>query len=271
MYAALGQQVAVAQIVGSSDAVTTSDSSQSAGTSSASHADSDDSAGSGSGQSSASSDVGSDSEGNNSIDEDIDFGFAVDPGFGVEPNPISGNAPGLVDDLKSSVEDLISERPTVGWNEVEDLEDYCADNPEICEAPVLFSASDNPLDFDQNDTLGPDELELEYVRLVDFHGYNTGFLIGAGSVVVETSLNFGGAAANDNDFGENGPSGLIDPQFSGIGFGALLITGEGSTLEAKNFLHFSTQCTNSSQGAVPMMVAIQIPLIQMITSILLVI
>ena len=251
LYSALGQQVAVAQIVGSSDAVTTSDSSQSAGTSSASDADSDDSAGSGSGQSSASSDVGSDSEGNNSIDEDIDFGFAVDPGFGVEPNPISGNAPGLVDDLKSSVEDLISERPTVGWNEVEDLEDYCADNPEICEAPVLFSASDNPLDFDQNDTLGPDELELEYVRLVDFHGYNTGFLIGAGSVVVETSLNFGGAVANDNDFGENGPSGLIDPQFSGIGFGALLITGEGSTLEAKNFLHFSTQCTNSSQGGCP--------------------
>ena len=226
MYAALGQQVAVAQIVGSSDAVITSDSSQSAGTSSASDADSDDSAGSGSGQSSASSGVGSDSEGNNSIDGDIDFGFSVNPDFGVEPNPISGNAPGLFDDLKSSVEDLISERPTVGWNEVEDLEGYCADNPETCEAPVLFSASDNPLDFDQNDTLGPGDLEQEYVRLVDFHGYNTGFSIEAGSVVVETSLNFGGAAANDNDFGENGPSGLIDPQFSGIGFGALLITGE---------------------------------------------
>ena len=252
----MGQQVAVAQIVSSSDVITTSDSSQSAGTSSASDPDSDDSACSGSEQSSISSEVCSDSEESNAIDENIDFGFAVDPGFGVEPNPISGNAPGLVDDLKSSVEDLISERPTVGWNEVEDLEDYCADNPEICEAPVSFSASDNPLDFDQNDTLGPGDLEQEYVRLVDFHGYNTGFLIEAGSVVVETSLNFGGAAANDNDFGENGPSGLIDPQFSGIGFGALLITGEGSTLEAKNFLHFSTQCKNSSQGVVQMMVAI---------------
>ena len=76
-------------------------------------------------------------------------------------------------------------------------------------------------------------------------------MIEAGSVVVETSLNFGGAAANDNDFWENGPSGLIDPQFLGIGFGALLVTGEGSTLEAKNFLHFSTQCKNSSQGGCP--------------------
>lgn len=76
-------------------------------------------------------------------------------------------------------------------------------------------------------------------------------MIEAGWVVVETSLNFGGAAANGNDFGENGPSGLIDPQFSGIGFAALLITGEGSTLEAKNFLHFSTQCKNSSQGGCP--------------------
>ena len=31
----------------------------------------------------------------------------------------------------------------------------------------------------------------------------------------------------------------------------MLITGEGSTLEAKNFLHFSTQCNDSSQGGCP--------------------
>ena len=86
------------------------------------------------------------------VESDIDFGFAVDPGFGVNPNPDSGNAPNIIDGLTSKIEDLIENRPTAGWNEVEELEDYCADDPEICE-PAVFATSTNPLDFTQNDTL----------------------------------------------------------------------------------------------------------------------
>ncbi|WP_170952926.1 autotransporter outer membrane beta-barrel domain-containing protein [Synechococcus sp. UW179B] len=184
-------------------------------------------------------------------DIDIDFGFAVDPGFGDKPNPITGNAPGLVDDLKSTIKDLNDNRPTVGWNEVEDLEDYCADDPEICKAPVLFSASDNldfvdnNLDFVDNNTLVPEYLESSYGSLVDFHGFNTGFLIKKKSViVVNENLIFGGAEANNNHFPENF-SDLIDPQFSSVGFGALLITDKNSSLVVNEFLHFSTQCLKS--------------------------
>ena len=104
--------------------------------------------------------------GDSDVDTEIDFGFAVDPGFGVNPNPDSGNAPNIVDGLTSKINDLIDNRPTAGWNEVEELEDYCADDPAICE-PAVFATSSNPLDFTENDTLLADE--SLYPILKDFH------------------------------------------------------------------------------------------------------
>ena len=181
------------------------------------------------------------------IDIDIDFGFAIDPGFGINPNPISGNAPNIIDGLTSRIEDLIENRPTAGWNEVKELEDYCADDPEICE-PAVFATSSNPLDFTQNDTLDADI--KDYNILKDFHNYNTGLLIQR-DVNIVNQLQFGGAL-NDGEFGV-GDVNLANYVAEGLRvdtdkLGAILLIAPDGLLNVFKHLGFSKQCTaeNSS-------------------------
>ena len=216
LYAAWGQQ-AVAQSVGTADVAPTDTTTPS--------------------EPEASSDDSSD------VEEEIDFGFAVDPGFGVNPNPDSGNDPNIVDGLTSKINDLIENRPTAGWNEVEELEDYCADDPEICE-PAVFATSSNPLDFTENDSLLADE--SLYPILKDFHNYNTGLLIQGQNVTITNQLQFGGAL---ND-GEKLPIDLV-PDDLGVNtakLGAMLVIAPGNKLDIGKHLGFSKQCTNEGNG-----------------------
>ena len=216
LYAAWGQQ-AVAQSVGTTDVASTDTTTQS--------------------EPEASADDASD------VEEEIDFGFAVDPGFGVNPNPDSGNAPNIIDGLTSKIEDLIENRPTAGWNEVEELEDYCADDPEICE-PAVFATSSNPLDFTGNDTLLADESLYEILK--DFHNYNTGLLIQGQNVTITNQLQFGGALNDGKELRVD-----LVPDDLGVNtakLGAMLLIAPGNTLDIGKHLGFSKQCTNENNG-----------------------
>ncbi len=216
LYAACGQQ-AVAQSAGTADVASTDTTTQS--------------------EPEASADDSSD------VEEEIDFGFAVDPGFGVNPNPDSGNAPNIIDGLTSKIEDLIENRPTAGWNEVEELEDYCADDPELCE-PAVFFTSSNPLDFTENDTLLADD--NLYPILKDFHNWNTGLLIQGQNVTITNQLQFGGALNNRDGL----PIDLV-PDDLGVNtakLGAMLLIAPGNTLDIGKHLGFSKQCTNENNG-----------------------
>ena len=236
LYAAWGQQ-AVAQSVGTADVASTDTTSQSDPEASADDA-SDDSS------STSTQDVTADSTGDDTsdVEEEIDFGFAVDPGFGVNPNPDSGNAPNIVDGLTSKINDLIENRPTAGWNEVEELEDYCAD-PAICE-PAVFAVGSNQLDFTESDTLLADD--SLYTILKDFHNWNTGLLIQGQNVTITNQLQFGGALNNRDGL----PTDLV-PDDLGVNtakLGAMLLVAPGNTLDIGKHLGFSKQCTNENNG-----------------------
>ena len=228
LYAAWGQQ-AVAQSVGTADVASTDTTSQSEPEASADDS-SDDSS------STSTQDVATGSGGDDSsdVEEEIDFGFAVDPGFGVNPNPDSGNAPNIVDGLTSKINNLIENRPTAGWNEVEELEDYCADDPVQCE-PAVFAVSSNELDFTENDTLYADE--SLYSILKDFHNYNTGLWIQGQDVEITKQLQFGGALNN----AEGLPVEVVvdDLGINTTTLGAMLIVAPGYKLDVGQWLGFS--------------------------------
>jgi uncharacterized protein YhjY with autotransporter beta-barrel domain len=85
-----------------------------------------------------------------------------------------------------------------------------------------------------------------YEVLVDYRNYNTAFLIEGNTIEVLTKLNFGGAKANDNDFGLNSyASSLIDSEAFGHDFGSMLLIDPTSHLVTGQYLHFSTQCKDA--------------------------
>ena len=118
----------------------------------------------------------------------------------------------------------------------------------------VSSTSVDPLNFNGNGTLGPDELSPLYTDLIDYRNYNTAFLIKSGySIRIDGRLNFGGAEQNDNQFGpSSNASELIDSQYFADGFGSMLVTGDESDLTIGQYLHFSTQCKiGSNQSECP--------------------
>ena len=110
--------------------------------------------------------------------------------------------------------------------------------------------SSNPLDFQKNGTLGPEDLNSSYSTLIDYRNFNTAFLIENDVIEILQKLNFGAAQANNGDFGSEA-SKLVDERYINPGqvpevpFGAMLVTGEGSNLQIGQYLHFSTQCQDS--------------------------
>ena len=110
--------------------------------------------------------------------------------------------------------------------------------------------SSNPLDFEENGTLGPEGLSSSYPTLIDYRNFNTAFLIGNDVIEILQKLNFGAAQANDGDFGSEA-SKLVDERYVNPGqvpevpFGSMFVTGEGSNLQIGQYLHFSTQCQDS--------------------------
>ena len=68
----------------------------------------------------------------------------------------------------------------------------------------VSSTSVDPLNFEGNGTLVPDDIGQLYTDLIDYRNYNTAFLIKKGySIKIDGRLNFGGAEQNDNDFDSN--------------------------------------------------------------------